>query len=330
MLRKIIYLLLFMLPFFLNAQEFTIKKTEAEKKREKELKDEKVYLDFQNHFFTAIQKKEKEDYEKAIIALEACKQIYPDDAGLNFEFTKNYYHLKDYDNAIYFANKVLDVKPKNSYVLEYLKKIYRTQRDYDAAIKIQQRIITINPKKKQDLIPLYFANNQIDKAKSLFIELQNNHESINNESYYKRVFFPKQNKVKTKITNDVSEIKSDSKNKSISQLQATFKKNKDYKTLKKLLLEEEKQLKYNLIAKDSKNGLSYFPAQPFLYYAQGKAQNKLAQYNEAIEVLKAGLDYIIDDNKLEASFYTELYKVYLALGKTKEATKFQEKANKLK
>ena len=81
------------MPVFLSAQEFTIKKTPKEIEREKELKEEKDYLKFQNHFFTAIQQKAKEDYTKAIEQLDECKQIYPNDIGLNFEYVKNYYKL---------------------------------------------------------------------------------------------------------------------------------------------------------------------------------------------------------------------------------------------
>jgi len=332
MLRKLTSILLIgyiLFPLISNAQEFTIKKTPEEIQHEKEVKEEKNYLKFQDYFFEALLQKSKEDYQKAIEALEECKQIYPEDAGMNFEFAKNYLHLKDYENAIFFDEKSLNSKPNNIYVLEHLKKVYKSQRDFESAIAIQNKIIAINPKKKSDLIPLYFQNRQRNKAKALFVALESKHATINNEQYYKRILFPEKkitpkSGVKTAVTNNKAVTTN-----TILQLQTKFKKNKDFKTLKKLLLEEEKQAKYNLLQKDSKNGLELFPAQPFLYYMQGKSENKLLNHQAAITILKAGLDYIIDDNKLEANINTQIAKAYTNLGKIQEATKYLEKAKKL-
>ena len=332
MLRKftsILFIYLFVFPLIVNAQEFTIKKTPEQIQHEKDIKEEVNYLKFQDHFFAALVQKSKEDYQKAIEELEECKQIYPNDPGLNFEFAKNYLLLKDYENAIYFDEKTLESKPKNSNILAHLKKVYKSKRDFESAITVQKRIIAINPAKKTDLIPLYYQNRQREKAKQLFLELENNHAVIANESFYKRMLFP-QKEVQAKTSNKEIAINDAISNNSIQQLQDKFKKNKDYKTLKTLLLEEEKQAKYNLIQKDSKKGLALFPAQPFLYFMQGKSENNLRNYQNAIEALKAGLDYIIDDKPLEINIYTQIAKAYSGLGKTQEATKYLEKAKQLK
>ena len=83
---------------------------------------------------------------------------------------------------------------------------------------------------------------------------------------------------------------------------------------------------FDLLAEDSKSGLELFPAQPYLYFMQGKAQNQLNKYNEALEALKAGLDFIIDNNSLEVGFYEQIEKAYLGLGNIEEATKYGNKA----
>jgi tetratricopeptide (TPR) repeat protein len=333
MLRKFILLLLiglFLFPLATNAQEFTIKKTPEQIQHEKEIKEEANYLKFQDYFFDALLQKSKEDYQKAIEALEKCKQIYPNESGMNFEFAKNYLLLKDYENAIFFDEKALESKPDNIYILEHLKKVYKSQRDFENAIIIQEKIIAVNPKKKSGLIPLYFQSRQRGKAKKLFLELESKQAIIENERYYKRILFPVKkatpNRIKDTVKTDIPIIK----NNTIQQLQVNFKKNKNYKTLKRLLLEEEKQAKFYLLSKDCKNGLEFFPAQPYLYFMQGKAENKLLNYQKAVEVLKASLDYIIDDNLLESNIYTQIAKAYTGLGKTQKATTFLEKAKQLK
>ena len=325
MYKKIIFILI-LIPLFINAQEFTLKKTDEEIKHEKEIKEEKEYLKFQDHFFNALQQKSKEDYNKAIEELEECKQIFPNDAGLNFEFAKNYLLLKDYENAIYFDNEVLKVKPNNIYIFEHLKKIYKTQRDYDSAIEIQNKIIALKPSKKSELIHLYIGNREKNKAKELFLEMKDKNEIINNEFYWKRILF-RQPKI---ITNTHKKTLNNNVDNSIKTLQLRFNKNKDFKTLKQLLIEEEKQAKYILLTNDSKKGLELFPAQPFLYLMQGKGELKSTNHKNAIEVLKAGLDFIIDDDNLTSTFYKNIAEAYKGLGNNKEANKYLEKSNKLK
>ena len=51
-------------------------------------------------------------------------------------------------------------------------------------------------------------------------------------------------------------------------------------------------------------------AQPILYLQQAKAQNRSNQAKNAIESLEFGLDYLIDNPKMEAAFYTEMAKGY--------------------
>lgn len=330
---KLLLIGLFLIPIFSFAQEFTLKLTPEQEKRKKELEEEQAYLNFQKHFFKAIYLKAKEDYSKAIAALEDCKQIYPDDPGMNFEFAKNYYLLKDYENAIYFNKKTLEFKP-DVYVFEHLKNIYRSQQDIPSAIEVQKQIIILKPERKAELIILYIANKEYDKAKKLLLELESKNQLVDNSTYYKRLLFPKRKTQKPFVKNIPSNVKVKSEkpliNSSIEGLRRQFTKNKKYKILKQLLVKEDEQNQYDLLAEDSKNGLELFPAQPYLYYLQGKSQNKLHKYKDALLALQAGLDFIIDDNKLQANFYEQLEQAYLGLGNNKQATKYANKALSLR
>ena len=60
------------------------------------------------------------------------------------------------------------------------------------------------------------------------------------------------------------------------------------------------------------------------------ALNNLNQPKEAIEALEIGLDYIIDDARMEADFYNQLSKAYTLLNNTAKAQTFSDKAQKLK
>lgn len=76
----------------------------------------------------------------------------------------------------------------------------------------------------------------------------------------------------------------------------------------------------------SEEGLELFPAQALLYLLNGVAYNGLDQPDAAIEVLETGLDYILDDPRMERDFYEQLSKAYMAKGADKKANEFKQKA----
>ena len=84
------------------------------------------------------------------------------------------------------------------------------------------------------------------------------------------------------------------------------------------------------LLKDSEEGLSLFPAQPFLYLMNGKALNSLRKHKEARLSLEEGLDYIIDDNSLKADIFEEISLSYKAVGDNKSASEYYKQAMELR
>ena len=115
----------------------------------------------------------------------------------------------------------------------------------------------------------------------------------------------------------------------VDHLRESYSLNKDYDNLKVLLEKEWKSDQYLDLLKDSEEGLATFPAQPFLYLMNGRAYNSLRKHKYAELVLLEGLDYVIDDDKLKASFFKELSLSYKAMGQNKLATDFDRQAQKL-
>lgn len=60
------------------------------------------------------------------------------------------------------------------------------------------------------------------------------------------------------------------------------------------------------------------------------ALNKLEKYNEAIIVLTIGIDFVIDDNEMEADFYEQFSIAYEKLGNKSEALKYKQKEIELR
>jgi len=86
---------------------------------------------------------------------------------------------------------------------------------------------------------------------------------------------------------------------------------------------------YEQATQKSKEALERFPSQPLFYLIQGVAQNKLNHPDKAIQSLETGLDYIIDDTKMESDFYKQLSNSHTLLNNTTKAKTFSDKAKLL-
>jgi tetratricopeptide (TPR) repeat protein len=96
--------------------------------------------------------------------------------------------------------------------------------------------------------------------------------------------------------------------------------------LKNTLLFQLEFKKYEAAAKLSAEGLEIFPAQALLYLLNGVANNGLEKSDAAIESLETGLDFILDDPKMERDFYEQLSFAYTTKGDTQKAKMYSEKA----
>jgi tetratricopeptide (TPR) repeat protein len=77
----------------------------------------------------------------------------------------------------------------------------------------------------------------------------------------------------------------------------------------------------------SNEALENFPAQPYFYYARGLALNKKNKFREAVSILEASLDYMLDDIPLANKIYKELYEAYTGLNNPEKANVYLRKVN---
>ena len=88
--------------------------------------------------------------------------------------------------------------------------------------------------------------------------------------------------------------------------------------------------KYEAALHLSNSALEIFPAQALLYLLNGVANNGLQKSDMAIEALEMGVDYLLDDKKMEYDFYDQLAIAYQLKGDTQNANLFSKKALDLK
>jgi tetratricopeptide (TPR) repeat protein len=97
-----------------------------------------------------------------------------------------------------------------------------------------------------------------------------------------------------------------------------------------LLLQSYVETKqFEIVAKKATTLVEIYPTQPQFYYFSGLANNQLKQFKKAIEMLEMGMDYVVDDVKLEINFNLQLGEAYNELGDFKKKEQYFAKANQL-
>lgn len=410
--------------------------------------------EFQEQFFEALKQKGIENYEKAILALEECRKLEPDNPVVYFEMARNYNELENYDRAIANLEKAHQLAPKREDVLVQLYKTYSRAQQYNSAIKTLVKLQEFGGDYKEKLANIYLLNQQYDEALQIIDELdeeegpstyrnklrrqifartgdtaaqiENLEQAITNnpdneQNYLNLIYIysdmgdneqayntalqlleanPGSNLVhlalykfhlereepeeavnsmkivfeseeidaesKFKVLNDflifvdnnpeyeedlmqVSKMLSKRENapKLYSQLgqyyikrgeledalnffKAGLSENKeDFELVKNTIFLQLELEKYKEARDLSKEMLEIFPAQPVLFLLQGIALNQIEEYREAIEILTFGLDYLIDNPRMQVDFYKQLEKAYMALGEEGKSTEFSKKIEAL-
>jgi tetratricopeptide (TPR) repeat protein len=154
----VFFLTLFVLPFWGLAQ------TEPE--------DIAMVSDeFQDAFYESLLQKGIENYDKSIIALEKCLVSQPNNAAVHFELGKNYLALKQYENAYKSFQKATQIEPKNKWFWIGMYDLSFQTKNYERATLAVNQLILFDERYKDDLIPLYIATNQSEKALALISEM---------------------------------------------------------------------------------------------------------------------------------------------------------------
>ncbi len=103
----------------------------------------------------------------------------------------------------------------------------------------------------------------------------------------------------------------------------------DLELIKNVILLQLDSNKFTDAEKTVSEAVDLYPSQPLLYLTYGVTLNKQQKFKEAIVQLEMGIDYIIDDAKMEADFYNQLGDAYTGSGDATKARGFYEKAKSL-
>jgi len=236
--------------------------------------------------------------------------------ALIYRYSENNNNVKAFETA----KKLLEINPDSELVHLALYKFYLEENNPEKAISSMKTVLQsqqINPDSKMkvlsDFVKFVADNPQYEQdlveATSFTLDDTNDKSQIELAQYY----LAKGDKLKAlEYFNEALKIDSD-----------------NFMVLKNVLLLNIDLEHYNEAVSKSEDALLRYPSQPLLYLVNGVAYNKLNKPNEAIIVLEAGLDYIIEDTKMEADFYKQLSLSHTSLNNTVKAKTFSDKAKQL-
>lgn len=410
--------------------------------------------EYQDSFYESLKQKGIENYDKAIVSLEKCIKLKPNDAVAYFELGKNYLALKEYRNAQDAFEKATQINPKNKWFWLGIYDVSFATKNYPLAIETIQKIIVFDEEYKDDLISLYMITNQYDKALAAINEMNEKFGKSSDREIYKNQILSQGKYQNAEIDNLIDQIKKNPKEESnyvnliflyskaeendkaievakqlakeiptsewgqVSLFKGYLDANQADKAIKSmnvilsstkidskikhrtlnefliyvnknpqyapdlekaiayfdndkqvdvakeigkfyhsknqfenaikyyekdlslnsdtdretnlLLLEAYTQAKqFEPMTKRAMNMIEVYPSQPQFYYYAGLGNNQLKQFKNAKTVLEMGLDYVVDDAKLEANFNIQLSEAYNGLGDVKKKEEYFLKANEL-
>ena len=253
--------------------------------------------------------------------LEDRVDKHPDSEDTYLRLIYRYSESGELKKAFETAKKLLEVNPKSELVHLALYKFYLQEGSNDKAIQSMKTALQssqINPESKikvlADFVKFVAKNQQYEQdlvdVTSMLTKIESSGKTLVELAQYYLLKGEKQ-----KALNFYEE--------------ALQKEEENFGILRNIVLLHIDLQQFDKAEQKSAEGLEIFPSQPVLYLANGVALNYLNRPKDAINSLEMGLDYIIEDNKMEIDFYKQLAKAYTANNNLSKAKTFTDKANKL-
>ncbi len=293
-------------------------------------------------------------YDKALEQLDELDDSWGESDIRNALRAQIYRATGNTEGAIENLEEKIDSNPKNE--KEYLNLIflYSEQGNKEKAFEAAKNLLKSNPKSQLVHLALYKfyldAGNASEAINSMKIVFGSS--DIDKETKYKVLgdfiqFVDENPSFESQLTEIVNDFSIENgrvyeklgdyyaaKNRKEDALFAYEKgiaqDSDNYNLLKNTLLFQIDFKKYEAAAKLSSDGLEIFPAQALLYLLNGVANNGLKKTDAAIESLESGLDFVLEDPKMERDFYEQLAFAYSTKGNAQKAKMYSDKATAIK
>lgn len=252
--------------------------------------------------------------------LEARVDNNPEKEGNYLALIFRYSENNQKEEAFKTAQELLKINPNSQIVHLALYKFYLDDGNAQKAIESMKIVIQstqIKPEAKQ-------------KVLTDFVKFVKNNPQYETDLVEATTLINTGNDGKTLLELGQYYYKKGDKEKALKYFEDASKlENENFTILKHILLLNIDLKHYTIAEKKSREALDKYPSQPLCYLVNGVALNQLNKPKDAIESLESGLDWLIDDTKMEIDFYKQLSKAYTLLNNTTKAKTFSDKAKQL-
>ncbi len=255
--------------------------------------------------------------EDRIENLEQRVKENPNDESAYLRLIYRYSETGKTQEAFDAAKSVLEHHPESQLVHLALYKFYLDENNTENAVK-SMKIVLMSPEIKPEA-----------KTKVLndFVKFVGEHPEHEADLVEITTLVSEDKSVKTLLELGAYYLQNNDKEKALSYYEEALQQEpNNFKIIRDVLLLQVDLNKNDLAAKNSADALELFPAQPILYLINGVAHNNLTESAKAIESLEMGLDYVIENPKMEADFYIQLSEAYKQLDNISQSETFAKKA----
>lgn len=274
--------------------------------------------EFQEAFFEGLKQKGIENYDRAVTSFLTCQKLEPKNAAVANELAKAYIQDKQYSLAQEQAELALKVNPDNMW---YLQSLYVSlKKQYKNVSHLKEIVPYKNEKIKENLAHILYLERNYNEAKNVLTEVKDSPFKTNLSTKVQAAI--DQRGASSSSFTFTSTTVTNSPTKKNTARQTTSNSSNSAFNYKSRLKFTLKQKNYVFLETTAKEALEAYPSQPYFYYALGTAYNGRKKHRAAIETLKNGLDYVLDDIRLADDFYREIAAAYTAMGNPAKANMY--------
>jgi tetratricopeptide (TPR) repeat protein len=245
----------------------------------------------------------------ALVELEIAKKKNPKDVRIISTEIDYYFDTKQEDKAFRIMEELVEADPTNGNARKLLGDYYLRNNQVTKGIEQYQLAI------KCDLT----IDDRMMMAIKLF-DLRAPDSVMDELSTYILEVFPENIKAYTFRGDYLQRTNQPKKALEVYLKGIEFDKSK-YLIWQEILLLEYELQDFTCLNNDTKRCLEFFPTIPNVYLLAGLSANQLKKYDEAIEHLTNGIDFVINDNNILAEFHGQFGEAYFGkkeIGKARD------------
>ncbi len=295
-------------------------------------------------------------YEEAIGAFNEMEKKTGINEQVSVEKQQIYISMGEVDKAFGEIEKLIEHNPSETKYYGVLADLYQSQGDSVNALKNYNKILEMEPGNgfvHFSLANYYLENGNEEKS---FEETQKGFESneVDLQTKLQMYMMLVSNREKSKITDKKEQVlinllldeypseflvytvyadyylkKNMLKEARAQMLKALEIEQNDYMVWERVLFIDNDLLDWEGLYKHSKDAIELFPNQPQTYFLHAVACVQLEKFEETKKIVEEGLDYVVDDKKLQGQFLMLKGEAIYKLGNLDEAFGLFDKAIEL-